>query len=100
MAKFYATVPDGGRLAPARYGFSSRAPRDESRCAGDNMLGNEGYQSANRSPKTGPLGPWCIAFATSDPYEGLPANSPLEEKYTVFRKLLKKDEPPRWYQYS
>jgi hypothetical protein len=85
----------------------TESPRDEWRCAG--VFGNEGCQNTSlwlhavtsiRDRQRQDFWIWCIAFAASDPYKGLPANSPLDEKYTAFKMLLKKDGPPRWYQYS
>ncbi|KAG2358582.1 hypothetical protein BDR07DRAFT_1417263 [Suillus spraguei] len=40
---------------------------------------------------------WCIAFASNDPYEGLPTSAPSEEKYTCLKEALQKNGPPRWY---
>jgi hypothetical protein len=43
---------------------------------------------------------WCIAFASNDPYEGLPTTRPPEEKYKALQELLQRNGPPRWFRGS
>ncbi|KAG1720469.1 hypothetical protein EDB19DRAFT_1835957 [Suillus lakei] len=43
---------------------------------------------------------WCIAFASNDPHERLPATAPSEEKYLALKEALQKKGPPQWYQTS
>ena len=43
---------------------------------------------------------WSIAFASDDPYEGLPTSAPPEEKYKALQELLQKKGPPRWFRGS
>ena len=40
---------------------------------------------------------WCIAFASDDPYQGLPTSRPPEEKYKALKELLQVEKPPLWY---
>ncbi|KAG2071385.1 hypothetical protein BDR04DRAFT_1142320 [Suillus decipiens] len=40
---------------------------------------------------------WCIAFASTDPREGLSTSAPSEERYKRLKEALQKDGPPRWY---
>jgi hypothetical protein len=40
---------------------------------------------------------WCIAFASTDPYEGLPTSAPPEERYKALKEALQKNGPPRWF---
>ncbi|KAJ8588099.1 hypothetical protein M405DRAFT_820311 [Rhizopogon salebrosus TDB-379] len=43
---------------------------------------------------------WCIAFASNDPYQGLPTSRPPEEKYIALKELLRKEVPPLWFRAS
>ncbi|KAG2063483.1 hypothetical protein BDR04DRAFT_1123227 [Suillus decipiens] len=43
---------------------------------------------------------WCIAFATNDPFEGLPTHAPPEARYLALKELLQKEGPPHWYRGS
>ncbi|KAG1862940.1 uncharacterized protein F5891DRAFT_1184341 [Suillus fuscotomentosus] len=40
---------------------------------------------------------WCIAFASSDPREGLPTSAPPESKSNALKEALQKTGPPRWF---
>ncbi|KAG1815007.1 uncharacterized protein BJ212DRAFT_249968 [Suillus subaureus] len=43
---------------------------------------------------------WCIAFAASDPWDGLPTSAPPEERYKPLKEALQKKGPPRWFRAS
>jgi len=43
---------------------------------------------------------WCIAFAASEPWQGLPTSAPPEERYKPLKEALKKKGPPRWFRGS
>ncbi|KAG1848565.1 hypothetical protein F4604DRAFT_1687684 [Suillus subluteus] len=40
---------------------------------------------------------WCIAFAATDPWEGLPTSAPPEERYKPLKEALQREGPPRWF---
>ncbi|KAG2068569.1 hypothetical protein BDR04DRAFT_1103035 [Suillus decipiens] len=71
--------------------------------AATNVMGSTGVLPYTRfrevQTKKGKLS-WCIAFASTDPYEGLPTSAPSEERYKRLKEVLQKDGPPRWYQQS
>jgi hypothetical protein len=41
---------------------------------------------------------WCIAFAASDSWQGLPTSAPPEEKYKHLKEALQRKGPPLWFQ--
>ncbi|KAG2129540.1 hypothetical protein BD769DRAFT_1667189 [Suillus cothurnatus] len=41
---------------------------------------------------------WCIAFAASDPWQGLPTSAPPEERYKPLKEALQRKGPPLWFQ--
>jgi hypothetical protein len=43
---------------------------------------------------------WCIAFACTEPHEGLPTSRPPEETYKLLKELLGKQGPPLWFRAS